>query len=296
VITLTPTPIAWSTAIAQAEAEATRRATAGPPTPFPRHWLAATPVPARRLVTSTPQPENRATSSALRARATIVALSTGTYTPVPRSWVTATPQPLLVPAEDPTPTAIPTATPGTPQYLRGKIAFWSDRYGEPRLFVMVPGHVALLTQSYPYDGAVEREPFAPDGRRFAFVQPNSQGVPQIHGFDPLYDDMWEITRMAGSAYDPAWAPGSERIAFVSAEPGNDEVYVIDADGTGLTRLTSNTWEWDKHPSWSPNGSRLVFYSNRVTGRRQLWVMNADGTGQKNISNNEYNDWDPVWIK
>ena len=68
------------------------------------------------------------------------------------------------------------------------------------------------------------------------------------------------------------------------------------DGSGLRRLTTNTWEWDKHPSWSGDGRQIVFYSNRDSGRRQIWIMDADGGSLRNISNNGYNDWDPVWIK
>jgi len=68
------------------------------------------------------------------------------------------------------------------------------------------------------------------------------------------------------------------------------------DGSDLRRLTYNTWEWDKHPSWSPDGAQVVFYSNRDTGRQQIWVMNADGSAQRNLTNDRFNNWDPVWIK
>ena len=86
------------------------------------------------------------------------------------------------------------------------------------------------------------------------------------------------------------------IAFVSASPGNDEIYTIRPDGSELKRLTTNTWEWDKHPSWSPDGTQIVFWSNRDTQRKQIWVMNADGSNQRNLSSNQFNDWDPVWVK
>jgi TolB protein len=71
---------------------------------------------------------------------------------------------------------------------------------------------------------------------------------------------------------------------------------MNADGTNVQRLTFNSWEWDKHPTWSSNGNQIVFYSNRETGRRQLWVMNADGSGQRRLLDSPYNDWDPVWVK
>ena len=71
---------------------------------------------------------------------------------------------------------------------------------------------------------------------------------------------------------------------------------VNADGSGLARLTTNGWQWDRHPSWSPDGTRIAFYSVRISGYRQIWVMNADGSGETNISQNQYNDWDPIWLK
>lgn len=299
VVTNTPTPRNWATAVAQAAEAATRRAVDGPPTPFPP-WV-VTATPRFVVVTSTPRPLNGATAAAISAQATIAALTTGTYTPVPRSWVTATPLPLLVPVEriPLTPTPTPTPAPrGIPAVLKNKIAFMSDRLGEPRLFVMDPdgSNVAWLTQSYPYDQALAREPLAPDGLRRVVVQADAQGEPQLVLYDPRYPTTSAITGRDGWAYDPAWSPAGDRIAYVSTEPGNDEIYTINVDGSDLRRLTSNTWEWDKHPSWSPDGRQIVFYSNRATGRRQIWIMSADGSGPRNLSNSPYNDWDPVWIK
>ena len=309
VVTNTPTPANWSTAVARAEIDATRRAAGETPTRLPAYYITATPGPAAAasgpyvLVTSTATPANYATASARSAQATIVALSTGTYTPVPRTWVTATPLPLLVPVNRLTPTATPTPAGVSggkqiPASLRGRIVFYSDRLGSPQLFAMDAdgGNVAWLTQSYPYDLAMQQEAYAPDDVRRIIVQGDNRGVPQLYLQDPRYNLISPVTRMTGMCYDPAWAPNRDRIAFVSTEPGNDEIYLVDPDGSRLDRLTANDWEWDKHPSWSPDGTQIVFYSNRYTGRRQIWIMNADGTGQRNLSNNEYSDWDPVWIK
>jgi TolB protein len=60
-------------------------------------------------------------------------------------------------------------------------------------------------------------------------------------------------------------------------------------------MTWNEWEWDKHPSWSPDGTQIVFWSNR-TGHQQIWVMDADGGNLYSLSRTGFNDWDPVWIK
>ena len=54
------------------------------------------------------------------------------------------------------------------------------------------------------------------------------------------------------------------------ETGNDEIWIVEKDSPSPIQLTKNTWEWDHHPSWSPDGSQIVFSSNRA-GNRQIWV-------------------------
>jgi hypothetical protein len=100
----------------------------------------------------------------------------------------------------------------------------------------------------------------------------------------------------GIAYDPAWSPTSEQIAFVSNDGGNDEVWVINRDGSGALQLTRDNGNfWDKHPSWSPDGKQIVFWSNRA-GVRGIWIMDPDGGNLRCLSLTGFNDWDPVWVK
>ena len=57
-----------------------------------------------------------------------------------------------------------------------------------------------------------------------------------------------------------------------------EIYVMDTDGENLQRLTENfAHEWS--PSWSPDGKRIVFVSNR-NGNAEIYVMDADGANQR----------------
>jgi Tol biopolymer transport system component len=115
--------------------------------------------------------------------------------------------------------------------------------------------------------------------------------------DLLYNVETQVTSVGmGIAYDAAWSPDGMHIAFASDQDGDDEIFVVERDGAPTEQLTQNMWEWDKHPSFSPDGQRIVYASNAGTGRMQIWVMNADGSDKHNISSNAYSEWDPVWVK
>jgi len=83
-----------------------------------------------------------------------------------------------------------------------------------------------------------------------------------------------------------------RIAFNSNRDGNWEIYVMNGDGTGQTRLTNNPAE-DFSPAWSPDGLRIAFSSKR-DGNPEIYIMNADGTGQTRLTNSPANDVHPTW--
>ena len=83
-----------------------------------------------------------------------------------------------------------------------------------------------------------------------------------------------------------------RIAFASNRAGNFEIYVMNANGTGVTRITHNS-AFDDEPAWSPDGTKLAFVSERA-GNAEIYVMNANGTGVTRLTNNPAIDEEPAW--
>jgi len=308
-VIILPTPIPTNVVMAAAQLlTATAQAElVGTATPLVYNAIIASVTPTTLVITSTPTPANGSTAVARVAYATAVALTTGTFTPLPPNVVTATPMPLVVYLDSLTPTAQPTPTPtaaaALPSALAGKVLFLSDREGPTELFALdvASGRLALVTQWWPYHMARDTQLNSPDRTYSLLVKSHApegsdEFLPQVYVRDNQFGVERLLQSTANWSYDPVWSPTGNQIAFVSLQPGNDEIYAVNPDGGDLRRLTFNDWEWDKHPSWSPDGTQIVFWSNRGTGRRQLWVMNADGTNQQQLLDSPYNDWDPVWVR
>ena len=88
---------------------------------------------------------------------------------------------------------------------------------------------------------------------------------------------------------------SALIAFTSNRDGNDEIYVMNSDGSGQTRLTDDEAN-DSDPSWSPDGRRIAFHSSR-SGQSEIHLVYADGSAQAYVTDpggatNYEPDWSP----
>jgi len=107
--------------------------------------------------------------------------------------------------------------------------------------------------------------FSPDGKQIIFTNDKEDGAT---GNFEIFKIELEIAesekrltfRPRVDSY-PAFSPDGKRIAFVSNTDGNAEIYLMNADGTGLFRLTRNQAE-DTTPQFSKDGKRIVFSSNR----------------------------------
>lgn len=81
------------------------------------------------------------------------------------------------------------------------------------------------------------------------------------------------------------------IVFQSDRDGNNEIYVMDADGKNQRRLT-NSGASDEQPTWSPSGQKIAFVSKR-DGNKEIYVTDADGNNPRRLTNNEASDASPA---
>ena len=91
------------------------------------------------------------------------------------------------------------------------------------------------------------------------------------------------TRLDGSPrvdFGPRWSPDGSQIAFTSNRDGiqSVDVYVMNADGSGVRRLIIGAWS----PAWSPDGSQIAFVrargSSPDSAESDIYTMRVDGAG------------------
>jgi TolB protein len=145
--------------------------------------------------------------------------------------------------------------------------------------------------------------WSPDGSRFIYTS-NRSGNYEIYtsNIDGTNERQW--TNTSANESFPTWSPDGSRIAY-SASTGEwntmentttNEIYVMDAEGTNVHQLTDNT-AYDSYPRWSPDGSLIVFSSDRAeTGHWEVFVMNADGSSVRQLTHTLSNATaiNPVW--
>lgn len=154
----------------------------------------------------------------------------------------------------------------------------------------VPGLAILFTLGEG-GGVIGHASVVTDADGFATVE--NWTLPSVVGTYTLTarTKAWPDIVFTAVAYDIA-NDLQGRVAFASNRAGNREIYAIDADGSGLERLTFDGGS-DESPAWSPGGDRIAFVSDRA-GAAAIHVMTADGSTVQRIGGAQHPSYDPAW--
>jgi PKD repeat protein len=105
-----------------------------------------------------------------------------------------------------------------------------------------------------------------------------------------------LTNHPAHYWEPKWSPDGTRIAFASDRDGPRDLYVMNADGSGVVRIVTGAGTALQHlvwPAWSPDGARIAFASDR-DGPLDLYVTHADGSGAVRVGTGVGMAWQPTW--
>lgn len=157
---------------------------------------------------------------------------------------------------------------------------------------MLGGQLQQLTSSPAND---YQPAWSPDGETIAFVS-ERDSTPYIYLMDVDGNHQRRLMKGDQAELEPAWSPDGTKIAFVLSESTTlTNIYIVNADGTGLHPLTKEVAGYNENPVWSPDGTMIAFWSDR-TGNHEIFSIKLDGTGLINLTNHPAADENPSWSK
>jgi serine/threonine protein kinase/Tol biopolymer transport system component len=155
--------------------------------------------------------------------------------------------------------------------------------GEPQPVTSSPFPLGLLSVSQ-------------DGRKIAYGTNESKSNLERIAFDPsrgeVVGDPIPVTQGSRAVRSAASSPDGQWIAFDTSFPQED-LFLVRPDGTGQRQLTNDAAR-DRVPRWSPDGSRILFYSDRG-GAYGAWTIRPDGSGLELLSHGSVASlYSPLW--
>jgi Tol biopolymer transport system component len=139
--------------------------------------------------------------------------------------------------------------------------------------------------------------WSPDGRKIAFYSDRSEGM-ALYWMDVsqiLSDDqerMASIIPGTEMGAWPSWSPDGKQFVYRQELPGNDEIFVVDVDGTNPVNLTQHKAN-DLSPDWSPDGQTIIFESIR-DGNYEIYAVDPDGGNLRRLTNHPLEDQHARW--
>jgi len=173
-------------------------------------------------------------------------------------------------------------TAGTPGYFAGRLTFISERTGSKEVYVsdLFFGEALQMTSDRS-ESIMPR--WSPDGTKIIYTSYFETGFPDIFQIDTVTQQRKAFVSLKGTNSSARYSPDGSRVAMILTGEGNPEVYVSNAQGRQIRRLT-NTNAIEATPSWSPFGDRLVVTSD-LAGKPQLFLLATTGGSLKRIPTN-----------
>jgi Tol biopolymer transport system component len=139
--------------------------------------------------------------------------------------------------------------------------------------------------------------WSPDGVQIAFYSDRPEGMALYRmELDELVSDETSLvtTLIPGTQMGawPRWSPDGKQIAYRQELAGNDEIFVINADGSNQVNLTQHSAN-DLSPDWSPDGKTIIFESIR-DGNYEIYAIDPDGTNLWRLTNHPLEDQHARW--
>jgi TolB protein len=185
------------------------------------------------------------------------------------------------------------AVTGAKGIAQTKIAFKNDTGVASEIFVAdFDGFNGVAVTA---DKNIVAAPTWVPGRRVLYYTSYKLNNPDIFRHDVVTGDRAVIARYSGTNTSAAVSPDGSKVAMVLSKSGAPNIWVANADGSGLKQLTSNR-EGDSSPCWSPDGQTICF-SSRASGRSALYTVSAAGGPMRRlpttgVPNPTEPDWSP----